>query len=120
MATGCAAFSQQFLLGSRSKTQSDLRHFVHSRRWPWVATCHGARDSQRRRVGSRADGQCLDYDNVPGHCLSTWKEQAADRQTMIFTAGVAQAHHLAEYFRDQGVRAEAVDGTTPKEQRAHP
>lgn len=63
-------------------------------------------------------GNALDYDNVRAIVYQTWKEQAADRQTMIFTAGVAQAHHLAEYFRDQGVRAEAVDGTTPKEQRA--
>lgn len=63
-------------------------------------------------------GNALDYANVHAIVYQTWTEQAADRQTMIFTAGVKQAHHLAEYFRDQGVRAEAVDGTTPKEQRA--
>jgi superfamily II DNA/RNA helicase len=63
-------------------------------------------------------GNALDYANVHAIVYQTWKEQAADRQTMIFTAGVQQAHHLAEYFRDQGVLAEAVDGTTPKEQRA--
>lgn len=63
-------------------------------------------------------GNALDYDNVRAIVYSTWKEQASDRQTMIFTSGVKQAHHLAEYFRDQGVHAEAVDGTTPKEQRA--
>lgn len=63
-------------------------------------------------------GNALDYDNVRAIVYQTWKEQASDRQTMIFTAGVKQAHHLAEYFRDQGVLAEAVDGTTPKDQRA--
>ena len=63
-------------------------------------------------------GNALDYDNVRAIVYQTWKEQAETRQTMIFTAGVAQAHHLAEYFRDQGVHAEAVDGTTPKDQRA--
>ena len=48
-------------------------------------------------------------------------EQAGDRQTLVFTAGVEQAHALtdvlANYLSDTG-KVAAVDGTTAKEDRA--
>ena len=62
-------------------------------------------------------GNALDYDNVREIVFTTWKEQASDRPTIFFTSGVAQAHHLAEYFSERGVPAAAVDGTTPKDER---
>lgn len=63
-------------------------------------------------------GNALDYENVRAIVFETWRQQAGDRQTMIFTSGVTQAHHLAEHFCANGVQARAVDGTTPKDLRA--
>lgn len=45
-------------------------------------------------------------------------EKVGDRPTLVFTASVAHAHHLAAVInRYKGGSAKAVDGTTPKEER---
>ena len=41
-----------------------------------------------------------------------------DRPTVVFLPGVEVAHHLADVFRELGVSAEAVDGSTPDDVRA--
>jgi superfamily II DNA or RNA helicase len=43
-----------------------------------------------------------------------WFKYAADRRTLAFTPRVAMAHQLAEHLRGQGVRAAALDGSTPQ------
>lgn len=40
-----------------------------------------------------------------------------DRQTLAFTAGVQQAHDLAACVRARRIRAAAVDGSTPRDER---
>lgn len=49
--------------------------------------------------------------------LATYTEHGEDRKALIFTPTVAMAHHTAEVFREAGYAAEAVDGTTPPEER---
>lgn len=49
--------------------------------------------------------------------VAAWTEHAYDRQTIAFTVDVAHAHDLAQAFCDAGVRAAALSGETPKEQR---
>lgn len=49
--------------------------------------------------------------------LATYVEHGEDRKTLIFCPTVAMAHHTAAVFRDAGLAAEAVDGTTPEDQR---
>lgn len=53
-----------------------------------------------------------------------WKEVASDRRTIVFVPpgvvdgrGCGMAHSLAEYMALQGIRAAAVDGTTPQGQQ---
>lgn len=43
-----------------------------------------------------------------------WLKYAADRRTIAFVPRVAMAHRLAEHLRGQGVRATALDGSTPQ------
>jgi len=62
-------------------------------------------------------GDVLSADNVLEIILDKWRELCGDRQTVGFTASVAQAHATAEYF-DTCVAAEALDGTTNKKERA--
>ena len=50
--------------------------------------------------------------------LDKWRQHASERPTMLYTASVAQAYATASYFSAHGVPAEAVDGTTPKDERA--
>lgn len=50
--------------------------------------------------------------------LRHWQEVAAERQTIVFCAGVEHAKHVAEAFRDRGIRAEAADGSLGREERA--
>jgi len=43
-----------------------------------------------------------------------WMKYARDRRTIAFVPRVAMAHRLARYLRGEGVRAVALDGTTPQ------
>ncbi len=46
------------------------------------------------------------------------KKYANGRQAIAFTESVNGAYRLAEAFRKLGIRAEAADGTTPRDERA--
>lgn len=63
-------------------------------------------------------GDILSARNVEEIVISKWKEHAVDRPTIAFTASVAQAHSLAQHFREAGFSFEALDGTTKKRIRA--
>ena len=52
-------------------------------------------------------------DVVPEH----WKLRAKGRRTILFAPGVEASKRLVQVYRDHGVRAEHVDGETPKAQR---
>lgn len=62
-------------------------------------------------------GDLLSADNALEVVYDKWLEYCKERRTICFTSSVAQAHATARYFREQGVKAEAVDGTTPKKVR---
>ncbi len=51
--------------------------------------------------------------------VDAWQRHAADRLTLAFTAGVQHAYDLAEVYRDAGVNAAALDGTTDRDDRRH-
>ncbi len=63
-------------------------------------------------------GTVLDANNVLELVFDTWQKHAGTRQTMIFTASVAQAKHLAEYFRSRDIATAWASGETPKPERA--
>lgn len=62
-------------------------------------------------------GGLLSAENALEVVYKKWSDYCEDRITLCFTASVAQAHATAKYFEDRFVRAEAVDGTTPKKKR---
>ena len=62
-------------------------------------------------------GDALEQAAAPAHVLAAYRQHAEGRKTVVFVPTVALAHRMAAVFRDAGVPAEAVDGTTPFEQR---
>lgn len=49
--------------------------------------------------------------------IAGWQERSYGKPTIAFTVDVAHAHAVAEAFRAVGVRAVAISGETPKEER---
>lgn len=49
--------------------------------------------------------------------VESYQKYAADRKAIAFTASVAGAHDLAADFFKAGIKAQAIDANTPKEER---
>lgn len=62
-------------------------------------------------------GNLLSADNVLEIVADHWQQYAANRQTIAFTASVAQAHATAAKFNALGIPAAAVSGETPLPER---
>lgn len=61
--------------------------------------------------------EALEEAGTPAEVLATYREHGEGRKAIVFAATVAMAHHMAAVFRDAGQAAEAVDGTTPGDER---
>jgi len=59
----------------------------------------------------------MDRPQLIGDIVENWGRICPDRQTVVFSTGVRHSIHIRDRFRDAGVRAEHVDGTTPKDER---
>jgi superfamily II DNA or RNA helicase len=62
-------------------------------------------------------GQALEQAAAPQHVLAAYQAHAQDRTAVVFVPTVALAHRMAGVFRAAGIPAEALDGTTPGEER---
>src|SRR5437870_2672104 len=51
--------------------------------------------------------------NAPAQVLAAFQAHAAERKALLFTPTVALAYAMADTFRQAGIPAEALDGTTP-------
>jgi ATP-dependent helicase IRC3 len=72
------------------------------------------------RMGDFLDGEIEDLlleANAPDRIVHAFLEHACDRKALLFVPTVTLAHSMAELFRHAGVPAEALDGTTPTDQR---
>ena len=58
-------------------------------------------------------GTALEQASAPLHVLAAYRQHATGRKAIVFVPTVALAHRMAAVFRDGGIRAEALDGTTP-------
>lgn len=63
-------------------------------------------------------GAALEDAKAPSIAVEAYEQYAAGRKALVFTPTVKLAHQMAQVFRASGHRAEAVDGTTPSEERA--
>lgn len=76
--------------------------------------------SLRVQHGDFAEGETgrmlLDA-NAPERVAEALIEHAPDRKALVFTSGVELAHAMAHAINEKGIRAEALDGTTPTDER---
>ena len=59
----------------------------------------------------------MDRDNLVGDIVSHWHRYGERRKTVCFAVNVAHSIHLRDEFIKSGVRAEHIDGGTPKPER---
>jgi superfamily II DNA or RNA helicase len=62
-------------------------------------------------------GAALENASAPLHVLAAYREHASGRKAVVFAPTVMLARRMASVFREAGIRAEALDGTTPREER---
>jgi superfamily II DNA or RNA helicase len=78
-------------------------------------------DQVHTRAGELAENELAGVVNTPGRnalIVESWKRHASGRKrTVAFCVDVRHAEALAQAFRDEGVRAETILGTTPAEER---
>jgi superfamily II DNA or RNA helicase len=92
-----------FLVKTRvfAPTTPDLRG-VHNRMGDYV-------------LGELADR--VDRAELVGDIVTHWHRLADGRKTVVFATNVAHSIHIRDEFVKSGVRAEHIDGYTPKDQR---
>jgi superfamily II DNA or RNA helicase len=72
------------------------------------------------RQGDYVENQLADRMDKPkliGDIVTHWHKYGEQRQTVAFAVNVAHSLHLRDEFMRCGVRAEHIDGTTPKDER---
>ena len=87
---------------------------------PWVIETDSNLDDVRTTAGEfdqKDLAQAVNNDRRNKLAVAAWHEHAAGCPTLAFTVDVAHAHALAAAFVASGVRASAVSGETPKEDR---
>lgn len=74
----------------------------------------------RVRAGDYAQDQldaAVDQTTLVGDIVEHWIRHASGVRTVAFAVSVKHSKHIAERFRDAGVTAEHLDGTTPVDLR---
>jgi superfamily II DNA or RNA helicase len=59
----------------------------------------------------------MDRDDLVGDIVTHWHKFGERRKTVCFATGVAHSLHITSEFNKAGVRAEHLDGATPKAER---
>jgi DNA repair protein RadD len=59
----------------------------------------------------------MNRDDLVGDIVSNWHKFGQRRKTLVFCVDVAHSVHVKDEFVKSGVRAEHIDGTTPKTER---
>jgi superfamily II DNA or RNA helicase len=59
----------------------------------------------------------MDQPQLVGDIVTNWHKYADRRKTVVFATGVGHSVHIRDEFVKSGVRAEHVDGSTPKDER---
>jgi len=74
----------------------------------------------RMRAGDYVESQLaerMDRPELVADIVGTWHKRGEGRKTVCFATGVGHSIHLRDEFIASGVRAEHIDGGTPKDER---
>lgn len=87
---------------------------------PWVVDTSVSLDGVRTNRGDfnqRELADAVNNEHRNGLAVDAWHKHAHLRPTLAFTVDVQHAHDLAGAFRAKGIRAAAISGETPKDER---
>jgi len=73
-----------------------------------------------RRGGDYTERQQVEAMRRPaitGNVVRTWMQRSRDRRTAVFAVNIEHSRWIVREFRRRGVRAEHLDGSTPRAQR---
>jgi DNA repair protein RadD len=59
----------------------------------------------------------MDKDKLVADIVSTWCKFGDGRRTVCFATGVGHSIHIRDRFNEAGIRAEHIDGGTPRDER---
>jgi len=62
-------------------------------------------------------GEACDKAALVGDIVAHWQRLGRGMRTVVFAASVAHSKHITERFREAGIAAEHLDGTTPTPER---
>jgi DNA repair protein RadD len=62
-------------------------------------------------------GETMGKPKLVGDIVETWQKRAHGRRTVVFAVNVEHSNQIVEAFKAAGVRAEHLDGATPRAQR---
>jgi DNA repair protein RadD len=74
----------------------------------------------RTVAGDYVQGQLaerMDRPKLVGDIVTHWHKYGGRRRTLCFASGVRHSIHICDEFVQAGVRAEHIDGSTPKDER---
>jgi superfamily II DNA or RNA helicase len=84
------------------------------------APCKPNLKGVQTRQGDYVESQLaerMDRAELVGDIVTHWHRHADGRKTVVFATSVAHSIHLRDEFVRSGVRAEHIDGSTPKDDR---
>ncbi|MFA6125463.1 DEAD/DEAH box helicase family protein [Sphingomonas sp.] len=118
MGLGLGMIYDDLILGPSVSELTDLGHLVPVRYFaPSEPDLKGikvtAGDYNQAQLGAR-----MDQPQLIGDVIENWLRIAKDQKTIVACVTVAHSIHMRDSFREVGIRAEHIDGTTPNEERA--
>lgn len=95
----------------------DLKHLVPTKVFaPSTPDLKGVHTRQGDYVESELANR-VDRPELVGDIVTHWHRLAERRKTVVFATSVAHSIHLKDEFIKSGVKAEHIDGSTPKDER---
>src|SRR5215470_1112821 len=95
----------------------EQKHLVKSRVYaPSTPDLTGVRVQAGDYVESQL-AERMDCSELIADIVGSWHKYGESRKTVCFASGVGHSIHLRDEFIGSGVRAEHIDGSTPKDER---
>jgi superfamily II DNA or RNA helicase len=95
----------------------ELRFLVPTKVYaPTVPDLTGVETRQGDYVAAQLERR-MNTNRLVGDIVEQWRKHGQGRQTVVFASGVDHSRHIRDAYREQGVKAEHIDGSTPRGER---
>ena len=83
---------------------------------PTIPDLTGVETRQGDYVAAQLERR-MNTDRLVGDIVEQWRKHGDGRQTAVFASGIDHSTHIRNAFREQGIKAEHIDGNTPTAER---